>query len=283
MERREFLIGAALAALLAACDRASDSGGSTADAGELRSTIARAPGGGSTELAVHSVNDLGATLHRATATAQPASNLVLAPASLGIALAIARTGADGVTATEMDHVLQAVDPASLAPSMSALDQALAARSGTRPDASGTRPIEVALQLVRALWVQQGLPWSQELLDQLAESYGEGLHTTDFTAPRATPARATIDGWTRTATDGRVQEILPAGAVDRATTLLLLDAVHLRAPWLTPFELERHGRRRLHRCRRHAASPSRRCARPPSWRTPRGPAGRRSTCRTPATS
>ena len=92
MERREFLIGAALAALLAACDRASDSGGSTAEAGELRSTIARAPGGGSTELAVHAVNDLGATLHRAAATAQPASNLVLAPASLGIALAIARTG-----------------------------------------------------------------------------------------------------------------------------------------------------------------------------------------------
>lgn len=234
MERREFLIGAALAALLAACDRASDSGGSSAEAGELRSTITRAPGGGSTELAVHAVNDLGATLHRAAATAQPASNLVLAPASLGIALAIARTGAAGVTATEMDHVLEAVDPASLAPSMSALDQALAARSGTRPDASGTRPIEVALQLIRALWVQQGLPWSRELLDQLAESYGESLHTTDFTAPRDA-ARATIDGWTRTATDGRVQEILPAGAIDRATTLLLLDAVHLRAPWLTPFE------------------------------------------------
>ncbi|HEX6785971.1 MAG TPA: serpin family protein [Acidimicrobiales bacterium] len=232
MERREFLIGAALAALLAACDRASERG-ATAEAGELRSTIARAPGGGSTELAVHGVNDLGATLHRATATAQPTANLVLAPASLGIALAIARTGANGVTATEMDHVLGAVDPTTLAPAMSALDQALAARSGTRPDASGTHPIEVALQLVRALWVQRDLPWSQDLLDQLAESYGAGLHTTDFTVPR--DARATIDDWARTATEGRVQEILPPGAIDRRTTLLLLDAVHLRAPWLTPFE------------------------------------------------
>jgi serine protease inhibitor len=232
MERREFLIGTALAALLVACDRANDSG-STAEAGELHSTIARAPGGGSTELAVHAVNDLGAILHRAAATAQPAANLVLAPASLGIALAIARIGADGVTATEMDHVLGAVDPAALAPAMNALDQSLAARSGTRPDASGTHPIEVAMHLVRALWVQRELPWSQELLDQLAESYGAGLHTTDFTAPR--DARATIDDWVRTATEGRVQEVLPAGAIDRRTTLLLLDAVHLRAPWLTPFE------------------------------------------------
>ena len=81
MERREFLIGAALAALLAACDRASDSGGSTVDAGELRSTIARSPGGGSTELAVHAVNDLGATLHRATATALPSTSCWLRPAS----------------------------------------------------------------------------------------------------------------------------------------------------------------------------------------------------------
>jgi serpin B len=233
MERREFLIGAALAALLAACDRAGDAGASPA-AGDLHSDVPRQAGGGSTALAVHAVNDVGATIHRAMAAAQPASNLVVAPASLAIALAMAREGAAGVTATEIDHVLEAVDPASLAPSMNALDQALAARSGTRPDASGTHPIEVALQSVRALWAQRDLPWSADLLDRLAEHYGMGLRTTDFTAPDD-GARATVNEWARTATEGRVQEVLPAGAVDRTSTLLLVDAVHLEAPWLTPFE------------------------------------------------
>src|SRR5262245_23394882 len=124
MERREFLIGAALAALLAACERSSDAGLSPA-AGDLHADVPRLPGGGSTELAVHTVNDVGASLHRAVAAARPASNLVIAPASLAIALAMAREGASGVTATEMDHVLEAVDPSALAPSMNALDQALA--------------------------------------------------------------------------------------------------------------------------------------------------------------
>ena len=236
MERREFLIGAALAALLAACDRASDSGGSTADAGELRSTIARAPGGGSTELAVQRGQRAGRhpapgrrprpSPRRTSCWRRPASPSPWpSPA----------TGAAGVTAAEMDHVLQAVDPASLAPSMNALDQALAARSGTRPDASGTRPIEVALQLVR----RAVGPAGPALVAGAAGPAGRRATARACTPPTSRPprdaARATINGWTRTATDGRVQEILPPGAIDHETTLLLLDAVHLRAPWLTPFD------------------------------------------------
>ena len=157
----------------------------------------------------------------------------------------------------MDHVLEAVDPTSLAPSMNTLDQALAARSGTRPDASGTRPIEVTLQLVRALWVQQGLPWSHELLDQLAESYGEGLHTTDFTAPRdAGPChdrRLDPDGHRRPGpgdpASGRHRPRDDARAARRRPPARpVADAVRV----------ERHDRRRLHPCRRRRRSPSRRC-------------------------
>ena len=269
-----------VAALLAACDRASDNG-STAEAGELRSTIARAPGGGSTELAVHAVNDLGATLHRAAATAQPAANLVLAPASLGIALAIARTGAAGVTATEMDHVLEAVDPTALAPSMNALDQALAARSGTRPDASGTHPIEVALQLVRALWVQQDLPWSKELLDQLAESYGAGLHTTDFTAPRRRPVDdQRLDPHRHRRPGPGDPPSWRHRPHDHAPPARRRP---LASPVADTVRVERHGRRGLHP---HRWNPGHRpddaLCHPAGVPRP-GRAGRRSTCPTPATS
>ncbi len=40
---------------------------------------------------------------------------------------------------------------------------------------------------------------------------------------------------RDETEQRVQEMLPPGSVDEATRLLLVDAVYLKAPWLTPFE------------------------------------------------
>ncbi len=109
--------------------------------------VARQPGGGSTELAVQAVNSLGATLYQTLVAAQPTANLVLSPAGIAIALAMAREGAAGITATEMDQVLGVNDLSVLAPSMNALDQALAARTGTFPDASGTRPIDVTLRIV----------------------------------------------------------------------------------------------------------------------------------------
>ena len=157
MDRRELLIGSALLALVAACrsgERATDGAG-TAAADEIRSRLPRQPGGGSTDLAVRAVNGLGATLYRSVASSQPTVNAVLSPTTIAIALAMTREGAAGVTAAEIDRLLQIVDPASLPPAMNALDQALASRSGTRPDGAG-RPIEVVLDVAGSLWGQQGL-------------------------------------------------------------------------------------------------------------------------------
>jgi serpin B len=180
------------------------------------------------------VNSLGTTLYQSLAAGQPTTNLVLSPTSIAIALAMAREGAAGVTAAEMDQVLGINDVSALAPAMNALDQALAARTGTFPDASGSRPIEVVLRVVSALWGQEGLAWSADFLDRLAIDYGAGLQVTDFAAdPEA--ARDTVNTWVRDETEQRVQEVLPPGAVDAATRMLLVSAVYLKAPWLTPFE------------------------------------------------
>ena len=62
-------------------------------------------------------------------------------------------------------MLGIVDPTQLAPAMNALDQALDARSGSRPDSSGTTSIEVELRVVSSLWGQQGLAWEQPFLDR----------------------------------------------------------------------------------------------------------------------
>ncbi len=180
------------------------------------------------------MNSLGATLYKTLAAAQPTSNVVLSPASITIALAMARQGAAGITADEMDHVLGIADLSALAPAMNALDQALAARTGTFPDASGSRAIEVVLRIVSALWGQEGLAWSTDFLDRLATDYGAGLRITDFeTDPEG--ARDSVNTWVRDETEQRVQEVLPPGSVDAATRMLLVDAVYLKAPWLTPFE------------------------------------------------
>jgi serpin B len=241
MERRDFLIGSLALALLAACDSGSgsassggDGDGDQSDGDEARSDAVRQPGSGSTELAVRAVNGVGTTLYRTLAAAAPVANLVLSPASIGIALGMTREGARGITAEEMDRVLGVVDPTMLAPSMNTLDQALAARSGSRPDASGTAAIDVVLRIASSLWGQQGLAWKQPFLDVLAESYGAGIELTDFAADPAA-ARDEINTWVSDQTEGRITKLLPEQAIDELTRLVLVNAIYLKAPWLNPFD------------------------------------------------
>ena len=80
------------------------------------------------------ISALGLDLYRAIAKGQP--NVVLSPTSIALALAMARAGARGQTATEMDAVMRDLGADENAAWLNALDAALATRSGTFKDDSG---------------------------------------------------------------------------------------------------------------------------------------------------
>jgi serpin B len=145
-----------------------------------------------------------------------------------------REGARGATAEEVDDVLSVADATALGPSMNALDQALASRSGPRPAPSGEGSVDVVLAMANSVWAQRDLPWEQAFLDRLAELYGAGLRLTDFEVAADT-ARHDINEWVSDQTGGRIADLLPEGALDALTRLVLVNAVYLKAPWLTPFE------------------------------------------------
>jgi serine protease inhibitor len=237
MDRREFVLGIGLLALLAGCSSRGAQGPSSSSlrggAREARSLKAR-QAGGATDAAVTAVNGLGADLYRRLAAAEPSATLVLSPASIAIALAMAREGAAGITATEMDHALHISKPAALAPSINALDQALAARSGPRPDPAGTGSVDVVLKIANSLWAQRDTPWEQPFLDRLAELHGAGLRLADFKTD-AEGARHEINVWVSDETERRIRELLPQGILDDLTRLVLVNAIYLKAPWLSPFE------------------------------------------------
>jgi serpin B len=231
----------ALFALLAACssrgvEGAASSAPTSSSPGEpeARSLKARLAGGGPADAAVATVNGLGADLYRRLAADDPSANLVLSPASLAIALAMTREGAVGTTATEMDRVLHVADAASLGPSMNALDRALAARSGPRPSPSGRGSVDVVLKLANSLWGQRDTRWEQPFLDRLAELYGAGLRLADFKTDFE-GSRRDINAWVSASTEQRIPELLPPGILDDLTRLVLVNAIYLKAPWLSPFD------------------------------------------------
>ena len=163
-------------------------------------------------------------------------NLVFSPASIVTALAMARAGARGDTAVEMDTVLHAPDLAGLLGAMNALDIALVSRGGWFLDPNTDPPVrhEVTLRSVNAPFAQTGYPLQPAYLDALAASFGAGLREVDF---RADPpgAKGEINGWVSDRTEARIPALLSPADITRLTRLVLVNAIYLKAPWTNPFD------------------------------------------------
>jgi serpin B len=196
-----------------------------------RSDVARAAAApAEARRASAAINALGLDLLRRAGT--PDANVVLSPASIAIALAMARAGARGETAAQMDTVMRSAGAERLAAAMNALDAALATRSGSFNDQDG-RPLEVTLRVVNATFAQQGMPIEPSFLDALAARFGTGVRLVDYEAdPEA--ARRVINAWVNGQTAGRIPELLKPPNVTVATRIALVNAIYLKAPWLNPF-------------------------------------------------
>lgn len=180
--------------------------------------------------AAAAVNAFGLDLYRLASAGK--GNAVLSPASIALALAMARAGARGMTATQMDAVLHRFGADDAAAWPAALDVALAARNGTFKDASG-QDLTVALRIANAPFAQRGLPLEPAYLDALGTRFGAGLRLVDYvTATEA--ARRTINAWVDAQTEQRIPELLVPGILTAATRLALVNAIYLKAPWATPF-------------------------------------------------
>jgi len=185
---------------------------------------------GSAAFAADAINAFGLDLYGQMAGGT--GNLMISPASVAMALAMARTGARGTTADEMDTVLRNLGSDELADAANALDAALAARSGTYPDMAGEEH-EVVLQIANALFAQHDMPMEPAFLDAMATRYDAGAWLVDYAAdPEA--ARLAINAWVADHTEDRIPSILNPGDVTTGWRLALANAIYLKAAWQTPF-------------------------------------------------
>ena len=178
------------------------------------------------------VNAFGLGLYAELAVADPSGNLVFSPASIALALAMARAGARGQTADEMDAVMHDLGADTNAGWVTALDASLNGKSATYQDAMG-KDQQVVLRSVNAPFAQRGLPLEQAYLEALASRFGAGLRLVDY-AGNPDGSRGAINAWVSDQTEERIPELLAPGAVDPSTLLVLVNAIYLKAAWGTPF-------------------------------------------------
>jgi serine protease inhibitor len=205
---------------------------SSPDTGQIaQSNLARvtAPVVSTDDASTLASDNLGFAVDLYQALRSTGGNLVFSPASISIALAMTYAGAGTTTASEIASTLHfTLPPARLHPAFDALDLTLA----TQP--AGSAPNAFALKIANATWGQRGFPFLSSYLDLLAQDYGAGLRTVDFEgAPE--PSRMAINAWVSDQTEQRIPQILPPGSINRATRLVLTDAVYFHGEWLNPFD------------------------------------------------
>jgi serpin B len=224
----------------------SVSGGSGSSASIVREDVSRKSVPSSdANAAVAANNAFALALYGELSPAANGGNFLTSPISADLALTMTYAGAQGETATQMASVLH-IPPSgtSIFDAQNALTSALNGRAATALGAdtktasqnggAPPSPSDYALQVVNAVWGQTGYPWETPFLDILAESYGTGVYVEDF---RANPssAESAINAWVDTATSGKINPLLAPGAVTTDTRMVLVNAIHVKLPWQSPFE------------------------------------------------
>ncbi len=159
-------------------------------------------------------------------------NLFYSPYSISLALAMLYGGARGDTELEMADALHfTLSQQQLHPAFNSLDLELTSRG---EGAQGQDGQPFRLRIANAAWGKTGYSFEQDYLDLLALNYGAGLRLLDF-ASDPDAARVTINQWVADSTEGRIEDLLPAGSIPPDTRLVLTNAIYFNAAWLSQFE------------------------------------------------
>jgi serpin B len=187
------------------------------------------------------INQLGIDLLRAEVYGAGHGNVLLSPYSIEVALAMAYTGADGLTKEEMQRVLHLpTDDAAVLDGFSGLAkelvdlQAVSRRRAEEAKKYGSPQEPIEINVANRLFAQNGFAFCPAFTSALRDRFAAPLEELDF-AHAAEPSRITINNWVAGETHDRIRDLVPSGAIDASTRAVLANALYLRAPWTDAFK------------------------------------------------
>lgn len=154
-------------------------------------------------------------------------NIFFSPFSTTAALSMTYAGAEQATQSEMEDVLNVdIAEADWHTAMGAYIQ----------DLNGDLGRGYTLNIANQLFGQTGYPFEQPFLDVCEQDYAAPLEDWDFISD-AEGGRERVNTWVEDNTNDRIVDLLPQGAVDDGTRLILANAIYFLADWETPFDPE----------------------------------------------
>ena len=149
-------------------------------------------------------------------------NLFLSPLSASMALGMTMNGAAGETWNQMRDVLGfgSLAEGEINASYESLLELLV---GLDP------AVETAIG--NSVWTRQGFPVHSDFLDTVRESFDAEVAELDFASPSAS---ARINEWVKAATNGRIEDIVPAG-IPANVVMYLINAIYFKGSWTFQFD------------------------------------------------
>jgi serpin B len=181
------------------------------------------------------LNQFGLELGKRQAEANKLAdkNLVYSPLSASIALSMTYAGARAETATEFGKVLSAgMSADTYHAGVNRLLRELASRAQDGKDSAGN-PRKIELNIADAVYLDKQLNVGPEFLNELARNYDTGVHREDF-RHAFEDARMHINDWVAGETHDKIKDLLPQGALNDMTRLVLVNALYFYGSWLSAF-------------------------------------------------
>ena len=153
-------------------------------------------------------------------------NLFFSPLSLSTALSMAYAGARGNTASQMAVALHlnSMPADKVHESVGAL-----ARYLNRPNN------DYQLAMANRLWgtATKDFEFEKQFLDLTRMQYGAEMERVDFSAGEQ--ARRAINEWVEQQTQQKIKDVIPAGALNKLTRLVLTNAIYFKGKWREQFK------------------------------------------------
>jgi serpin B len=94
-----------------------------------------------------------------------------------------------------------------------------------------------LNVVNALWGQQGYGFLSGFLELIKNSYGGELNEVDF-VKACEAARQTINSWVEKQTKGKIKDLIQEKVLNSMTRLVLTNAIYFKGNWARQFEKDK---------------------------------------------
>lgn len=148
-------------------------------------------------------------------------NILISPASVGLALAMTYNGAVGETKLGMERALEIRGMNHLE-----LNRAYAQLKAALESADP----KVQLSIANSLWGRKGITFNPDFIQRNKQHYGAELTALDFGDPSAP---ATINSWVADKTKGKIDKIIDN--IDAQSILFLINAIYFKGTWAAEFD------------------------------------------------